>query len=170
MNFEFSRIPKKCFWNITGYDIDPPCWIWWHKMKVWHPWQKKKLKSWEPFRSYHLNSPANSANFAWFLVKVVVAPKRPPGFWIFTCLGCRIFILCEIHCYLCPPKSWHNNSCLGSVLGTAATKEWMAVFLSWWDRYCWLFFQPLQPGFGTQLKATTFTCFLPCPFIFCSLN
>jgi hypothetical protein len=115
LNFEFSRIPKKCFWNITGYDIDPPCWIWWHKMKVWHPWQKKKLKSWEPFRSYHLNSPANSANFAWFLVKVVVAPKRPPGFWIFTCLGCRIFILCEIHCYLCPPKSWHNNSCLGSV-------------------------------------------------------
>ena len=34
MNFEFSQIsnchefswiPKKCFWNITGYAIDPPC-------------------------------------------------------------------------------------------------------------------------------------------------
>ena len=26
-----------------------------------------------------------------------------------------MFILCEIHCYLCPPKSWHDNSFLGSV-------------------------------------------------------
>ena len=71
-------------------------------MKVWHPWQLKKSKSWEPFWSYQLNSTANSVHFAWFLVK-----------W--TKFKCRIFILCKIHCYICPPKSWHKNSFLGSV-------------------------------------------------------
>ena len=32
-----------------------------YKMKVWHPWQLKKAKSWGPFWSYQLNSTANSA-------------------------------------------------------------------------------------------------------------
>ena len=36
-------------------------------MKVWHPWQLKKSKSWGPFWSYQLNSTANSAHFAQFL-------------------------------------------------------------------------------------------------------
>ena len=36
------------------------------------------------------------------------------GSWKYQNPGCRIFILCEIHWYLCPPKSWHNNSFLGS--------------------------------------------------------
>ena len=27
-------------------------------------------------------------------------------FYFFNCLGCRIFILCEIHCYLCPHIFW----------------------------------------------------------------
>ena len=53
----------------------------------------EKSKSRGPFWSYQLNSTANSAHFA----------------------ECRIFILCEIHCYLCPPKNWHDNSFLGSV-------------------------------------------------------
>ena len=38
--------------------------------------------------------------------------------WIlifFGCPRCQIFILCEIHCNLCPPKIWHNNTFLGSV-------------------------------------------------------
>jgi hypothetical protein len=38
-------------------------------MKVWHPWQLKKSKSWVPFGSYQLNSTANSAHFARFLGK-----------------------------------------------------------------------------------------------------
>jgi hypothetical protein len=38
-------------------------------MKVWHPWQLKKSKSWGPFWSYQLNSTANSAHFARFLGK-----------------------------------------------------------------------------------------------------
>ena len=33
-------------------------------MKVWHPWQLKKLKSWGPFWSYQLNCIANSAHLA----------------------------------------------------------------------------------------------------------
>ena len=33
-----------------------------YKMKVWHPWQLKKSKSWGPFSSYQLNSTANSAH------------------------------------------------------------------------------------------------------------
>ena len=36
------------------------------KMKVWHPWQLKKSKSWGPFCSYQLNSTANSAHLAHF--------------------------------------------------------------------------------------------------------
>ena len=36
----------------------------WAKKKVWHPWQLKKLKSWGPFWSYHLNSTANSAHLS----------------------------------------------------------------------------------------------------------
>ena len=34
----------------------------------------------------------------------LVSPKQLPGFsfFFFICPGCRIFILCEIHCYFCP--------------------------------------------------------------------
>ena len=88
-----------------------------------HPWQLKKLKSWGPFWSYQLNSTTNPAYlpqnldklaklavlFSWYL------QNGPQDFNFFNCPGCWIFILCEIHCYLCPPKSWHNNSFLGSV-------------------------------------------------------
>jgi hypothetical protein len=38
-------------------------------MKVWHPWQLKKSKSWGPFWSYQLNSTANSTHFARFFGK-----------------------------------------------------------------------------------------------------
>ena len=37
-------------------------------MKVWHPWQLKKLKSWVPFWSYQLKCTANSAHLAIFVV------------------------------------------------------------------------------------------------------
>ena len=36
----------------------------------------------------------------------LVAPKRLPDFHFFNCPGFRIFILCEIHCYLCPHIFW----------------------------------------------------------------
>jgi hypothetical protein len=38
-------------------------------MKIWHPWQLKKSKSWGLNWSYQLNSTANSAHFAQFLGK-----------------------------------------------------------------------------------------------------
>ena len=40
-----------------------------HKTNNWHTLQLKKLKSWELFGSYQLNSTANLANLAQFLGK-----------------------------------------------------------------------------------------------------
>ena len=75
-----------------------------------HQWQWKKSKSREPFWSYQINSTAaDRANLTQFWSKLAglvvlfswyVAPKRLPWFSFFNCPGCRIFILCEIHCYL----------------------------------------------------------------------
>jgi hypothetical protein len=45
-----------------------------------------------------------------------LSDNGPQGFNIFNCPGCRIFILCEIHCYLCPPFFLYNNSVLAIVL------------------------------------------------------
>ena len=53
----------------------------------------------------------------------MVAPKRPPGVYFSNCHGCQTFILYKIHCYLSPPKSWHNNSFLGSVTLNSAIQE-----------------------------------------------
>ena len=44
-------------------------------MKVWHPWQLKKSKSWGSFLSYQLNSTANSVHFAQFLGKQALQIK-----------------------------------------------------------------------------------------------
>ena len=66
-----------------------------------------------------------------------------------------MFILCEIHCYLCPPKSWHNNSFIGSVdhiancsthgfsdLPTALYYEWsMNIASLTWKHVRELFFR-----------------------------
>jgi hypothetical protein len=41
-----------------------------HKINILQPWQSKKSKSWEPFRSYQLNSTANLASLAQFLGKL----------------------------------------------------------------------------------------------------
>ena len=41
-----------------------------YKMKVWHPWQLKKSKSWGLFRSYQLNSTANLAHLPRKLCKM----------------------------------------------------------------------------------------------------
>jgi hypothetical protein len=45
--------------------------FWWGlaKMKVWHPWQLKKLKFLGPIWSYQLNRTANSAPLAHFCGK-----------------------------------------------------------------------------------------------------
>ena len=37
-----------------------------HRMNNRHPWQLKKIKSWDPFWSYQLNSTADLANLAQF--------------------------------------------------------------------------------------------------------
>ena len=58
--------------------------------------------------------------------------------WIdnfFNCPGCRIFILCEIHCYLCLPKSWHNNSFLGSVWRSTEEMSRPSTYF-WWNSFC----------------------------------
>ena len=81
-----------------------------HKMNNRHPLQLKKSKSWEPFGSYQLNSTANPAhlplNWARLAKQAVLfswqLQKGSQDFDCFNCHGCRIFILCEIHCYFCP--------------------------------------------------------------------
>jgi hypothetical protein len=40
-----------------------------------HPWQLKKLKSWEPFWSYQLNSTANPAHLPQNLTKLAKLAK-----------------------------------------------------------------------------------------------
>ena len=85
-----------------------------HKMTNRHLLQLKKSKSWEPFWSYQLNSTANLANLAqfwgkWAWLAVLFSLLLQNGsqdFHFFNCLGCQIFILCEIHCYLCPHIFW----------------------------------------------------------------
>ena len=101
-------------------------------MKDWHPWQLKKSKSWGPFWSYQLNSTANSAHFAWFLGKwAKFSSKTAPRILIFSIvLGAEYsFYVKSMHCYLCPPKSWHNNSFPGSV-----NRKSLLVLTA----YCWL--------------------------------
>ena len=79
---------------------------------------------------YQLKSTANSAHFALFLGKwaKLAVPfswwlqNGPQDFNFFNCPWCRIFILCEI------PKSWHNNSFLGSVRKCMLAKP---IFQSW---------------------------------------
>ena len=41
-----------------------------------------------------------------------------------NCHGCKTFFLAEIHCYLSPLKSWHNNSFLSSVKTLLLTWEY----------------------------------------------
>ena len=72
-------------------------------MKKWYPWQLKKIK---------------------ILGAILELPARQHCQSIpFTCAyvnfsnfsGCRMFILCEIHCYLCPKCFGYNNSVLAIV-------------------------------------------------------
>ena len=83
-------------------------------MYYWHPWQLKKSKSWELFWSYQLDSTADLANLAKFWGKRAelavllswLLQNDSQDFHFFDCPGCWIFILCEIHCYLCPHIFW----------------------------------------------------------------
>ena len=85
-----------------------------HKINIRHPWQLKKSKSWEPFWSYQLNSTANPAHLPQNWAKLAKSAvlfswqlqKGSQDFDFFNCHGCRIFILCEIHCYFCPHIFW----------------------------------------------------------------
>ena len=70
-----------------------------------HPWQLKKSKSWQPCWSYQLSSTANLVNLdqfwgKWAGLAVLFNWQLQNGSQ--NCPGCRIFILYEIHCYLCP--------------------------------------------------------------------
>ena len=79
--------------------------------------QLKKSKSWGPFKSYQLNITDIQPILPDFLVNewaklaVLFSWLLQSGhedfdfFNFFTQGGCQIFILCEIHFYLYPPKS-----------------------------------------------------------------
>ena len=77
------------------------------KMKDWPHWQLRKSKFWGPFLSYQLNSTANPAHLPhnWAkLAKLALLfslqlQKGSQDFDFFNCYGCRLFILCEFHCY-----------------------------------------------------------------------
>ena len=92
-------------------------------MNIRHPGQLKKSKSWGPFWSYWLKSTANFAHLPknqvkWAELAVLFSwqlQNGPQDFDLFNSNGCQTFILYEIHCYLSPLKSCHNNSFLGSV-------------------------------------------------------
>ena len=79
-----------------------------------HLWQLKKSKSWGPFWSYQLNSSANPAHLPqkrakWAELAVLFSwqlQNGTQGFDFFNCHWCRLFILCEIHCCLCPHIFW----------------------------------------------------------------
>ena len=85
-----------------------------NKINFRHSGQLKKLKSWEPFWSYQLNSTANPAhspqNWAYFEVNgldwhccLAGSSKTAPRIFIFfNFSGCRMFILFEIHWDPCP--------------------------------------------------------------------
>ena len=85
-----------------------------HKINDRHPLQLKKSKSWEPFWSYQLNSTANPAHIPQNWAKLAKSAALfswqlqhgSQDFDFFNWHGCRLFILCEIHCYLCPHIFW----------------------------------------------------------------
>ena len=85
-----------------------------HKINIRHPWQLKKSKSWEPFWSYQLNSTANPAHLPQNWAKLAKSAvlfgwqlqNSSQDFDFFNCHVCRIFILCEIHCYFCSHIFW----------------------------------------------------------------
>ena len=85
-----------------------------HKINIRHPLQLKKSKSWEPLRSYQLNSTANQAHLPQNQAKLAKSAalfswqiqNGSQDFDFFNCNGCRTFILCEIHCYVCPQIFW----------------------------------------------------------------
>ena len=72
-----------------------------NKINIRHPWQLKKWKPWEPFWSYQLNSTANPAHLPQKLGQM-----GPQDFDFFNCYRCRLFILCEVHCYFWPHIFW----------------------------------------------------------------
>ena len=101
-----------------------------------HLWQLKESKSWEPFRSYQLNSTANSAHLAknWAkLAKWAVLFRwqllyGSQDFDSFNCHRCRLFISCEIHCYFCPHIFWvyyfSLSQCVGDATGAENNMSW----------------------------------------------
>ena len=83
---------------------------------------KKKSKSWWLFWNYQLNSTANSAHLAhfrgkWAGLAVLVAPKRPPGFWFFsTALGADYSFEGKNIEIWAPTFFKHNNSSVATML------------------------------------------------------
>jgi hypothetical protein len=92
-------------------------------MKVWHPLQLKKSKSWEPFCSYQLNSTANSAYLALFYSKwaglnccLAGGSKTAPRILIFSiAMGADYsFEVKNIEIWA-PAFFKHNNSSIATV-------------------------------------------------------
>ena len=78
-----------------------------HQVNIRHQGQLKKLKSWGPFlelpaRQHYLKNGPNWPNWRCCLAGSSKTASRISIF--FNCPGWRIFILCEIHCFLCPKK------------------------------------------------------------------
>ena len=97
----------------------------------------KKSKSREPFWSYQLNTTADLANLAQFWVEWAGLEELfswelqngSMDFQFFICPGCRIFILCEIHCYFCPHIFCVNHfslsqCCFDCWVGSYQDKWW----------------------------------------------
>ena len=102
------------------------------KMKVWHPWQLKKSKSWGPFWSYQLNSTANSAPWPillgkWAGLAVLFSwqlQNGPQDFYFFDCHGCQTFILAEM-----PAFFMRNNSFIVTVFSNSPQIKFYILIL-----------------------------------------
>ena len=102
-----------------------------NKINIRHLGQLKKWKSWELFCSYQINSTANPAHLPQNRAKLAKSPvlfswKLQNGsqdFDFFNCHGCRLSILCEIHCYLDPHILWVYYFSLSQcdILGSSST-------------------------------------------------
>ena len=106
-------------------------------MKVRHPGQLKKWKFWEPFWTYRLNSTANTAHLPQNWAKLACfagSSKTAPRIFIFSIvLGSEYSSYVKsIATYVCPPKSWYNNSFLGGVATLCTANE--ALEYWWFDR------------------------------------
>ena len=84
-----------------------------YKINIRKPTTIEKISQ-EPFWSYQLKSTANSAHLSQNQAKLAKSAvlfswqlqNGSHNFDFFSCHGCPLFILCEIHCFLCLHIFW----------------------------------------------------------------